>query len=711
MYDQLDVKRKEIRVLEFLAHGEPDDTIYATCQLHTISLIDKSPPFFTALSYVWGDASVTRTILLNGLGRNVTLNLAEALRRLSSIAREAEFVEAGEFRVWADAVCINQDNLDERGQQVAMMGHLYTSASLVYSFLGTDGFIPLAMDTMRTLAEFLLWGMVREYKPAEWLQQRPGLHAHDLPREERAMIPNACWKALEDFTRLRYWTRMWIFQEIVLSKRLFFICQTGSPMAKKQLCDGLLGLQMLGTWWEDQSQCPLFCPQSIWLRFKQSVPVIAGWAHGQISPPIFLKHKPGGAGDDERVRFITCIHSAFFRNVEATDPRDYYYSLMGVIDLPLRPSYQSTKLVEHVCVDFARAYMEQTRGTHTVLHILHEAAGAREHGRNPNIPSWVPALHLASWRRLRKFVYFSFASFAAHHVFDSPNRPRWPSPEVHGTILRVPGVRVDALSLCQNHLGRFLSEDVRGFLASQVRRHGRLYLKMDGAIPVERAFLATLLRNAGYCDPARDLSSVGRIHDGSFRGWLELMEGYAAGEALPRLEDGDMPNELRSKLLVELEKNQAGCVFETSQGYFGTGPPDARLGDELCILQGFERLVLLRPRGDQHIFVGTCFVLGLMLGEAKQLVDSGHAMHRTFELVMLSSVVDASTALSAGDTLLASFPSTPGSTRSKRLPSRAPAVSALEQESRSESAPSSTSSSLSPFPPTSAKWRALRRFG
>ncbi|KAL8345029.1 hypothetical protein RB601_005186 [Gaeumannomyces tritici] len=596
---------------EFLAYGEPEDTIYATCQLHTISLIDKSPPFFAALSYVWGDASVTRTILLNGLRRNVTLNLAEALRRLSSIAREAGFVEAGEFRVWADAVCINQDNLDERGQQVAMM----------------SDFIPLAMDTMRTLAESLSWSIRRENKSAEWLQQRPGLHAHDLPREDRALIPNACWKALEDFTRLRYWTRMWIFQEIVLSKRLSFICQTGSPMAKEQLCDGLLGLQMLGEWWEEQSQCPLFCPQSIWLKFKQSAPVIARWAHGQISPPIFLEHRPGGVGDDERARFIRCIHSAFL------DPRDYYYSLMGAIDLPLRPSYQSTKLVEHVCVDFARTYMEQTRHTYTVLHILHDAAGAREHERNPNIPSWVPALHLASRRRLRKFVYVSFASFAAHGVFDNPNRPEWPSPEVHGTILRMPGVRVDSLSLCQNHLNRFLSEHVRGFLASQVRRHGRLYLKMDGAIPVERAFLATLLQNADCCDPALDPSPGVRIYGDSFRGWLELMEGYAAGEALPRLEDGDMPNELRSKLLVELEKNQTGCVFETRQGYFGTGPPDARLGDELCILQGFERLVLLRPSGDQHIFVGTCFVLGLMLGEAKRLVDSGHATHRTFELV------------------------------------------------------------------------------
>ncbi|KAL8376842.1 hypothetical protein RB595_007799 [Gaeumannomyces hyphopodioides] len=284
MYDQLDVERKEIRVLELLAHEEPEDTIHAACRLHTVSLTDESPRFFAALSYVWGDASVTGAILLNGVSRNVTLNLAEALRRLSLIAREAEFAEPGEFRVWADAVCINQDNLDERGQQVAMMGDLYTSASLVYSFLGTDNFIPPAMDTIRVLAEFMLGPVLRgrEAMYQEWPQQRPGLHAHDLPHNDQAMIPNACWKALEDFTKLPYWTRMWIFQEIVLSKKLFFICQTGSPMAKQQLCDGLLGLQLLASWWEHQSLCPLFCPQSIWLQFKQSAPVIAGWAFGQI---------------------------------------------------------------------------------------------------------------------------------------------------------------------------------------------------------------------------------------------------------------------------------------------------------------------------------------------------------------------------------------------------------------------------------------------
>ncbi|KAL8376843.1 hypothetical protein RB595_007800 [Gaeumannomyces hyphopodioides] len=140
-----------------------------------------------------------------------------------------------------------------------------------------------------------------------------------------------------------------------------------------------------------------------------------------------MEHKPGTVGENS---FIQCIHSAFSRNVEATDPRDYYYSLMGVVGVSLPPSYQSTKLIEHVCVDFARAYIEQTRGSYTVLHILHEAAGAKEHKRNPDIPSWVPALHLASRRCLRKSGNTSFVSLASFGVFDGADHPRWPCPEI-----------------------------------------------------------------------------------------------------------------------------------------------------------------------------------------------------------------------------------------------------------------------------------------
>ncbi|KLU80983.1 hypothetical protein MAPG_00079 [Magnaporthiopsis poae ATCC 64411] len=290
-------------------------------------------------------------------------------------------------------------------------------------------------------------------------------------------------------------------------------------------------------WWQRRFLRPLFCSQNMWLQFRQSV-------SRQITPPLSMKGNLSTVHQNSR--FIECIYSACFRNIEASDPRDcYYYSLMGVIRVSLQPNYQSTKLVEHVCVDFARAYIEQTRGSRSVLLILHEAAGAKEHERNPGLPSWVLALHLASRRRLpptrklqpgwprgrrRNGGYKPFASYAEGGVFDAADLSQTPWPEVRGTILRVPGVRVDdALSTCENYLSKFLREDVRKLLANHVRRHGRLYSKLDGAaVPVERALLATLPRDATYCDPARDFNPTRPVDADSFRTWLRMIEGYDA---------------------------------------------------------------------------------------------------------------------------------------------------------------------------------------
>ena len=41
------------------------------------------------------------------------------------------------LQIWADAVCINQNDLDERSSQVSMMGHIYKNAHQCQVWLGT----------------------------------------------------------------------------------------------------------------------------------------------------------------------------------------------------------------------------------------------------------------------------------------------------------------------------------------------------------------------------------------------------------------------------------------------------------------------------------------------------------------------------------------------------------------------------------------------
>lgn len=66
-----------------------------------------------ALSYVWGDERKKASIIVNDHKIEVTLNLEAALRG---------FRDGSEFHskyvLWVDAICINQEDLKERGHQV-----------------------------------------------------------------------------------------------------------------------------------------------------------------------------------------------------------------------------------------------------------------------------------------------------------------------------------------------------------------------------------------------------------------------------------------------------------------------------------------------------------------------------------------------------------------------------------------------------------------
>jgi hypothetical protein len=71
---------------------------------------------------------------------------------------------------------------------------------------------------------------------------------------------------------------------------------------------------------------------------------------------------------------------------------------------------------------------------------------------------------------------------------------------------------------------------------------------------------------------------------------------------------------------------QRSCRFaEISYSYLGLTPQFSRLGDIIAVLKDFDIPVVLRKEEDHYIFVGTCFVLRLMDGEAQSLVDSQQA--------------------------------------------------------------------------------------
>lgn len=108
-----------------LEPGEPDDPI--VCKLHTSELDEAN---FEALSYVWGTPSMTERISCNNESIYITVNLMNALVQ----ARNRFKPRA----LWVDAICINQEDREEKGLQVALMAEIYKRSTCTVICLGRN---------------------------------------------------------------------------------------------------------------------------------------------------------------------------------------------------------------------------------------------------------------------------------------------------------------------------------------------------------------------------------------------------------------------------------------------------------------------------------------------------------------------------------------------------------------------------------------------
>lgn len=86
---------------------------------------------YEAISYCWGTADFRNTILVNGIKYRISSSLAGALRVFRSVDSARH--------LWADALCINQYDDEEKSQQVSKMKSIFSMASGVLVWLGQEG--------------------------------------------------------------------------------------------------------------------------------------------------------------------------------------------------------------------------------------------------------------------------------------------------------------------------------------------------------------------------------------------------------------------------------------------------------------------------------------------------------------------------------------------------------------------------------------------
>ncbi|PVH75639.1 HET-domain-containing protein, partial [Cadophora sp. DSE1049] len=123
------VENDGIRLLEL--EPNPDLNAEVKCSLIHTTLHEYDHDIinhYTALSYVWGDSTATKSILVEGHEFHITLNLDTALRYIRDSTRRC--------LIWADAICINQLDDEEKNRQVRQMGYVYRNATHTIIFMG-----------------------------------------------------------------------------------------------------------------------------------------------------------------------------------------------------------------------------------------------------------------------------------------------------------------------------------------------------------------------------------------------------------------------------------------------------------------------------------------------------------------------------------------------------------------------------------------------
>ena len=177
---------------------------------------------YEALSYVWGSQDDPVVASIRGKRRElshlttITRNLEEALRYLR---------KEDESRIlWIDAVCINQEDLAERGAQVSKMSDIFRHATQVAVWLGPEAkHSDVAVEFVNSIAADLIvpddeGGRADRYIALPGSNAAKLLtHPNDFKSERRA---------LRDLCQRDWFDRLWIYQEYHLSRAAIGIIGT-----------------------------------------------------------------------------------------------------------------------------------------------------------------------------------------------------------------------------------------------------------------------------------------------------------------------------------------------------------------------------------------------------------------------------------------------------------------------------------------------------
>ncbi|KAI3334650.1 heterokaryon incompatibility protein-domain-containing protein [Ustulina deusta] len=256
--------------------------------------------------------------------------------------------------LWADAVCINQSDNVEKGYQVQMMSRIYKTAALVVAWLG-----PESEDSDKAIKQLrasraLAFSAMAQIDEIQNMFESGQLGQTEGDEPPRAQ--NIEFLPVKNLLERPWFDRIWVLQEAVLNDHTLF----------------LAGQSFLE-------------PDALFWGGNEWVSAHYGLAH-VIDHTRWQRLTPINVPLELEVFFLSSISlSVFGPGLRCSDPKDYVYGLLGLIEdaerYGLRADY-SLSLAD-IYTNFATALCPET---------------------DLALPSWVPDLRVAQFNTMDTWI-------------------------------------------------------------------------------------------------------------------------------------------------------------------------------------------------------------------------------------------------------------------------------------------------------------------
>ncbi|KAJ3527913.1 hypothetical protein NM208_g10467 [Fusarium decemcellulare] len=516
--------------------------------LYEMKALDEFQPRFEALSYTWGTEPPCGFIIVEG----TTVTKFPVRENLLAVLQQLRYTDNSRT-LWIDAICINQNDNDERRIQVGRMASIYRLCYRVVVWLGPEeDNSNLALQALNKIGLqielFTDWS--RTLSP-DGTEKSWFLPETVIPYDEET------WSAIGRLLERPWFRRLWVVQEFKLGNSSS-IMQCGQEVI----------------------------PTSIFRRAVVCLSQKLDRAK-EISWETLLDTNQLVYSSD---KLCFRVMMSQVKEKLCSDPRDKIYGVLSLAPKGLAADVPAdyTKDPGQLFLDLFLAHAKNVRR----LEMFHQCS---QLSRNLDIPSWVPDWTAPSMVRQLIEDQFSAAFSEAEFSFTPPN------------MLHVTGIRCAFISETLSYMPDEATDAEKIRIARSWQPEDLETGTYITGESMRMAHAKTLCMNTlEERFPGFQLQP-----DEAF--WEEQdFDHPLFGDDLEDVPDSyEIPLEYRD-IQNALNRCSNRRYFKTDEGYIGIAPADTQPNDAIVVLLGCSRPLVLRPTtDDQWILIGECFVLGL----------------------------------------------------------------------------------------------------